>query len=141
MKRSMLDQLVLERRLDANAAALAAFLETHPSVATVHYPALASHPQHELAKSQMSGFGGVLSFELRGGFESAERFVSGLRLVTRAASLGGYESLVVHPAAMWAHSMTEEELRSAGIAPGLIRFSTGLEESSDLIADFEQALG
>jgi methionine-gamma-lyase len=109
-------------------------------VARVHYPALTSHPQRELAASQMSGFGGVFSFELNEGYEAAERFVSKLRLAKRAASLGGYESLVVHPAAMWAHSMTEDDLRAAGIAPGLIRFSTGLENAADLIADFEQAL-
>lgn len=127
-------------RQNRNAMAIAQFLERNPRVERVFYPGLPSHPQHQLANDQMSGFGGVLSFELCGDFESAERFVSALRLPRRAVSLGGYESLIVHPAAMWAHSMSESDLLAAGIRPSLLRFSIGIEDEADLIADLDQAL-
>jgi methionine-gamma-lyase len=127
-------------RHNATALAVARFLEWHPAVERVNYPGLESHPQHELARRQMSGFGGMLSFEVRGGAAAAERCIAGMTLAARAGSLGGVESLVVHPAAMWAHSMSEERLREAGIQPGLVRFSVGLEGERDLIADLERAL-
>jgi methionine-gamma-lyase len=106
----------------------------------VHYPGLKSHPQHALACEQMTGFGGMLSFEVEGGYEHANAVMNRLRLARIAASLGGVESLVVHPAANFAHYLNNEESESAGIAPGLIRVSVGLEGIADLIDDFEQAL-
>jgi cystathionine beta-lyase/cystathionine gamma-synthase len=88
----------------------------------------------------MSGFGGVVGFELAGGFEAAERFAASVRVARRAASLGGVESLVVHPAAMWAHSLSAEQREAAGISSGLIRFSVGLEAEHDLVRDVDRAL-
>jgi methionine-gamma-lyase len=128
-------------RHNRSAAAIAAFLEGHPAVSRVHYAGLESHPQHDVARRQMSGFGGVVSFELGGGFEAAERAIAAMRLPRRAASLGGVESLVVHPAAMWAGSLDAEQLAASGIEAGLIRLSVGLEDERDLIADLERALG
>ena len=127
-------------RHNSNALALARFLESHPKVERVYYPGLESHPQHELARSQMSGFTGVLSAELRGGFEAADRFIASLRLATNAASLGGQETLIVHPAAMWRGYMTAEQLRARGLSDSLVRISVGLEDERDLIEDFGRAL-
>jgi cystathionine beta-lyase/cystathionine gamma-synthase len=127
-------------RHNANALALARFLEGHARVERVYYPGLASHPQHELARSQMSGFTGMLGAELRGGFETAERLISRLRLATNAASLGGHETLVVHPAAMWSGYMTAEQLRAKGLSDSLVRISVGIEDEQDLIQDFARAL-
>jgi methionine-gamma-lyase len=127
-------------RHNTNATAVARTLEGHPAVARVNYPALDSHPQHELAKSQMTGFGGLLSFELKGGEMAVERFISALALPVRAGSLGGVESLVTSPAAMWAHTYTDEQLREAGISRGLVRLAVGLEAERDLVADVERAL-
>ena len=127
-------------RHNANALALARFLEGHPRVERVYYPGLASHPQHELARRQMRGFTGMLSFELRGSYEEAERVIASLRLATYAASLGGYETLVVHPAAMWGLQLSAEQKDEMGVSPGLIRVSAGLEDEADLLADFRQAL-
>jgi cystathionine beta-lyase/cystathionine gamma-synthase len=101
---------------------------------------LPSHPQHELARRQMSGFGGVLSFEVRGGQEAAERCLGRLRLASRATSLGAVETLVVDPATNFLAYMTLDEAAQAGITPGLLRVSVGLEGRYDLIADFDQAL-
>jgi methionine-gamma-lyase len=128
-------------RHNSNALALARFLEGHPRVERVHYPGLESHPQHGLARTQMSGFTGMLSAELRGGFEAAERLISSLRLATNAASLGGHETLIVHPAAMWRGYMTAEQLRSRGLSDALVRISVGIEDEPDLIQDFERSLG
>jgi methionine-gamma-lyase len=127
-------------RHNRNASAVARFLEEHPKVERVYYAGLASHPQYDVARRQMSGFGGVVSFEVAGGFEGAERFVSTSRVARRAASLGGVESLVVHPAAMWAHSLSAEQLEAAGIRPGLVRLSVGLEDERDLVRDLDRAL-
>ena len=127
-------------RHNSNALALARFLEGHPRVERVHYPGLESHPQHALARAQMSGFTGMLSAELRGGFEAAERLISRLRLATNAASLGGHETLIVHPAAMWRGYMTAEQLRARGLKDALVRISVGIEDEQDLIRDFEHAL-
>ena len=123
------------------AAAVAAFLDDHPAIARVHYAGLPSHPQHEVARRQMSGFGGVLGFECAGGFEAAERLIASVSLPHRAASLGGVHTLVVHPAAMWAGSFDAAELAASGIEPGLVRMSVGLEDERDLIADLGRALG
>ena len=127
------------RQHNENAQALAEFLENHRAVKKVSYPGLKSHPQHDLAKKQMSGFGGMLSFELDS-YEAADRFLSRVQLPSRAASLGGVETLAVHPASNFLHYMTLEEAARIGIAAGLIRISVGLEGKDDLIADFDQAL-
>ena len=127
-------------RHNQNALALATFLESHPSVARVYYPGLLSHPQHELARSQMDGFTGMLSVELKGGYRAADGLISGLRLATRAASLGGFETLVVHPASMWSLQLSPEVRAASGIHDGLVRISVGLEDEADLLADFAQAL-
>jgi cystathionine beta-lyase/cystathionine gamma-synthase len=109
-------------------------------VSAVHYPGLRSHPQHVLAVEQMSGFGGVLSFELRGGFAAATRFVERLELAVYAASLGGTETLDVHPASMWVQQLSREQRAAAGVVDGLVRVAVGLEDQRDIIADFETAL-
>lgn len=127
-------------RHNSNGMALARFLETHPKAARVYYPGLESHPQHELAKSQMTGFTGMLSVELRGGYSAADKLMSSLKLATRAASLGGFETLVVHPASMWSLQLSAEQRAATGINEGLVRISVGLEDEADLLRDFEQAL-
>lgn len=127
-------------RHNQNALALAQFLESHPKISRVNYPGLESHPQHQLARQQMSGFTGMLSFELDGGAEAAERFISKLNLPTYTGSLGGVETLIVRPAAMWSHQLTPEQRRSTGISESLFRLSVGLEDERDLIKDFRQAL-
>jgi methionine-gamma-lyase len=131
--------LRLERH-NQNAMALAQFLETHPKIEQVYYPGLASHPQHALAASQMQGFTGMLSVDVKGGYAGAEKMIASLKLATRAASLGGFETLVVHPAAMWSLQLTPEQQRATGISASLVRISVGLEDTADLLADFEQAL-
>ena len=126
---------------EANARALAAFLAKHPSVASVHYPGLPTHPQHELAKRQQRGFGGMLSFELKDGTpEAVDRLLLALRWFTLAESLGGVESLVAHPASMTHASMTPEARQLAGISDGLVRLSVGIEDEADLLEDLRQAL-
>ncbi|QQS45270.1 MAG: aminotransferase class I/II-fold pyridoxal phosphate-dependent enzyme [Acidobacteriota bacterium] len=127
-------------RHNHNGMALAAFLESHPKVSRVYYPGLESHPQHQLAGSQMSGFTGMLSVELSGGYGAADRLISSLKLATRAASLGGFETLVVHPASMWSLQLSPEVRQATGITDGLVRISVGLEDEPDLIRDFQQAL-
>ncbi|MFL6229508.1 MAG: trans-sulfuration enzyme family protein [Pyrinomonadaceae bacterium] len=127
-------------RHNQNALALARFLESHEKVERVNYPGLESHPQHTLARRQMSGFTGVLSVELRGGYEAAEKLITSLRLGKYAASLGGYETLLVHPAAMWAKALTAEQRRAMGVGDNLVRVSVGLEDERDLVRDFTQAL-
>jgi cystathionine beta-lyase/cystathionine gamma-synthase len=127
-------------RHNQNALALARFLEAHPNIERVYYPGLESHPQHELAKSQMDGFTGMLSVDVAGGYAGAEKMIASLKLAIRAASLGGFETLVVHPAAMWALQLTPEQQQASGISESLVRISVGLEDEKDLIADFAQAL-
>ncbi len=127
------------RQHNSNALAVARFLERHPVVKVVHYPGLESHPQHELARRQMSGFGGLLSFELQAG-ASPSAFLAALRLSDQAPSLGGVETLGLQPAALFAHYMDPEQAARAGIPAGMLRFSIGLEDEHDLLADFEQAL-
>ncbi len=127
-------------RHNRNGMALAKFLEKHPAVARVYYPGLESHPQYELAGSQMSGFTGMLSVELRGGYAAADGLISSLKLATRAASLGGFETLVVHPASMWSLQLSREQREATGINEGLVRISVGLEDEVDLLRDFDQAL-
>jgi cystathionine beta-lyase/cystathionine gamma-synthase len=127
-------------RHNQNALMLARFFETHPKIARVNYPGLESHPQHELAQEQMSGFTGVMSVELRGGYETAERFIASLKLGSYAASLGGFETLLVHPAAMWGDTLTEAQRSAMEVRENLVRISVGLEDERDLIDDFSQAL-
>jgi cystathionine beta-lyase/cystathionine gamma-synthase len=109
-------------------------------VARVHYPGLKSHPDHALARRQMRGFGGMMAFDLKGGLAAARRFCDRVRVFLLAASLGGVESLVVLPAFSSHYNMSEEELRAAGVTPGTVRVSVGLEDADDLIADLRQAL-
>lgn len=127
-------------RHNHNGQALARFLAAHPKIERVYYPGLETHPQHELARTQMSGFTGMLSVELRGGYSAAEGLISNLKLAVRAASLGGFESLIVHPAAMWGLQLTPEQRRETGISESLVRISAGLEDESDLLRDFAEAL-
>ncbi|MCU1654361.1 MAG: methionine gamma-lyase [Pseudonocardia sp.] len=122
-------------RHNANGQALAEALNNHPAVARVHYPGLASHPHHTVAASQMSGFGGVLGIELAGGFDAAEAFLSQLHYPRRSASLGGVESLAVHPAAMWRGMLSEDQITASGVPAGLVRLAAGTEDTADLVAD------
>ncbi|MDQ7839699.1 MAG: aminotransferase class I/II-fold pyridoxal phosphate-dependent enzyme [bacterium] len=127
-------------RHNHNAAHLAEFLAGHPRVERVHYPGLSSHPDYVVAARQMRGFGGMLSFEARGGFEAGVRTVEGLRVASLAVSLGGHETLVTHPASTSSVGIPREDRERSGITDGLIRVSVGLEDVEDLIADFDQAL-
>ena len=124
----------------ATAMAVAEYLSRHPKIARVHYPGLASHPDHRLARGQMRGFGGMLAFDLKGGLNAARRFCDRVRVFLLAASLGGVESLVVLPIYTSHYKMSPTELRSAGIVPGTVRVSIGLEDPKDLIEDLRQAL-
>jgi cystathionine gamma-lyase len=128
------------REHDHNARQVAAFLIDHPRVARVFYPGLPNHPQRELARRQMSGFGGMISFEVTGGLEPARRVVERTQLFTLAESLGGVESLIELPAAMTHASIPAETRRAHGVADGLVRISVGIEDAADLISDLDQAL-
>ena len=123
-----------------NAGKIAEFLANHPAVEKVNYPGLKNHVGHEIAARQMKDFGGMLSFEVKGGKVAGMKLVNALQLITVAVSLGDAESLIEHPASMTHSTYSEEELKEAGIAPGLIRLSAGLENAEDLIADLEQAM-
>jgi len=125
-----------------NAMAVAKFLARHPKVARVHYPGLASHPDHKLSARQMDGgFGGMLAFDMKGGIAAARRVCDRVRVFLLAASLGGVESLVVLPIYTSHYKMSSAELAAAGVSPGTIRVSVGLEDAKDLIEDLRQALG
>jgi methionine-gamma-lyase len=128
------------RQHNANAQALAEFLEDRREVTRVHYPGLPSFPQHALARKQMDGFGGMLSFDLKGGYEAGVRFVEAVKVAALAVSLGGVETLVEHPASMTHGPLTPRERKRAGIGEGLVRVSVGLENVEDLKEDFEGAL-
>ena len=128
-------------RQQQNAAAVAAFLQAHRAVSAVHYPGLASHPGHEIARSQQSGFGAMLSFDLAGGTEAVRKVVEAVQVFSLAESLGGVESLIAHPATMTHAAMSPEARAIAGIGDGLLRLSVGLESEADLLADLDQALG
>lgn len=125
---------------ERNARIVAEFLDGHPKVTRVFYPGLESHPQHELAKCQQRGFGGMVSFELAGGQAEVERVLRGTRIFALAESLGGVESLIEHPATMSHASMTSEHRLAAGITDSVIRLSVGIEDPDDLVADLRQAL-
>lgn len=122
-----------------NGMAIARFLAGHPKVKSVHYPGLPSHPQYELARKQMSGFGGMLAFET-GSLENAKNLLKAVRLCALAESLGGVETLISHPASMTHASVPPEDRRRIGITDGLVRISVGIEDVEDLIADLDQAL-
>lgn len=130
-------------RVDAHckgAEQVATFLEGHPLVHNVYYPGLQSHPQHDLAKEQMDGMGGIVSFEISGGVRQGKAFIDALELAMISFSLGDPETLVQHPASMTHSSIPEEELADFGLSTGLIRLSIGLEDPEDIIADLKQGL-
>ncbi|TAM90864.1 MAG: aminotransferase class I/II-fold pyridoxal phosphate-dependent enzyme [Candidimonas sp.] len=127
-------------RINDNALALARWLEGQPRIERVFYPGLESHPQYNLARRQMTGFGAVIAFSIRGGYADTSRFVAALKLATHAVSLGGVDTLIVHTAAMWSGTMTEAQMAAAGIEPNFVRMSVGIEHLDDLTADLAQAL-
>lgn len=122
------------------AQALAEFLEQHPAVSRVYFPGLKSHPQHDLAKKQMTGFGGMLSFDVKGGRPQAEKVMMNAKLFSMAESLGGVESLIEYPETMSHASISQESRRAAGISENTLRVSVGIEHPDDLIADMKQVL-
>ena len=124
----------------SNAHKIAEFLEGHSKVLTVTYPGLRTHQQHQLARKQMSGFGGMISFHLRGNFESCKRLFKQLKIFTVAESLGGVESLIEHPASMTHGSVPKEERDRVGVTDSLIRLSVGIEDAEDLVSDLSTAL-
>ena len=128
------------RQQCATAMDVAKYLSKHPKVARVHYPGLKSHPDHALAKRQMSDFGAMMAFDLKGGLSAARRFCDHTHLFLMAASLGGVESLCVLPIYTSHYKMSKQELAAAGVEPGTVRISVGLEDSADLIEDLRQAL-
>jgi cystathionine beta-lyase/cystathionine gamma-synthase len=128
-------------RHNANARAVAEFLEKHPAVARVFYPGLSSHPDHEIARQQMTGFGGMVCVDLKGGQAAAYRAFDRLEIIQRAASLGGVESLCSLPMLTSQYGLTDDELDKAGVTKGMMRLSVGLEDPEDIVADLEQALG
>jgi cystathionine gamma-synthase len=124
-----------------NGMAVARYLEQHPRIRRVYYPGLESHPHHDIARRQMSGFGGVVSFEVDGDITTASRFIDHLQIPYIGPSLGGVESLIEQPAIMSFYEMSPEERLTIGIKDELVRFSVGIENPDDLIADLDQALG
>jgi len=128
-------------RQNDSAQRLAEFLAAHPKVERVHYPGLSSHPAHAVARRQMRGYSGMLSFEVRGGYEAGVRAFEALAVAKRATSLGGTTTLASHPASLSSVHMPREVREAAGITDGLIRVSVGIEDVEDLLEDFGQALG
>jgi len=127
-------------RHNATALALARWLESQPQVSRVFYPGLDSHPDHAVAKRQMKGFGGMVCFEVRGGQAGAYAFFDKVKLIRRAASLGGTESLCSLPILTSQYGLSDEQLADAGVTRGMVRLSVGLENADDLIEDLAQAL-
>jgi methionine-gamma-lyase len=127
-------------RHNATGAVVADHLSRRPEIAVVNYPGLHAHPSHAIAARQMDGFGGVLSFELHGGFDAAVRTIERLELFQLSASVGSVESLAVHPASMWRAVLTDDQLVAAGLQPGLVRLACGQEDPADLIDDLDRAL-
>jgi cystathionine beta-lyase/cystathionine gamma-synthase len=130
--------LRMERHCQSGMA-VAKHLLAHPEVAKVHYPGLPTHAGHEIAKTQMCGFGGMISLELKGDIERAKRMISSCKIFSLAESLGGVESLISHPASMTHGSIPREERLKAGLSDGLVRLSVGVEDVADLTADLDQA--
>lgn len=131
--------LRMERHAE-NAIQLARWLESHPKVGKVNYPGLVNHPQHEVARKQMSGWGGMLSFELKGGIKAGRTLMNSLKLCSLAVSLGSVDTLVEHPASM-THAVMPKDMRERlGISDGLVRVSVGIEDAEDILEDFEQGM-
>jgi cystathionine beta-lyase/cystathionine gamma-synthase len=127
-------------RQNENAMRIAEFLDNHPKVEAVHYPGLPSHPDHEIAKRQMAGFGGVLSFEVRADFDQTNRFMDHLKMIKLATSLGGVTSLANQPITNTHAALSPENRAKAGVSENLVRLSVGVENDELLIQDLEQAL-
>ncbi len=123
-----------------SAMKVADFLEGHPKVSWVRYPGLASHPQHEVAKKQMSGFSGMLSFGIKGGIEAGRRLMDGVELCSLAVSLGAVDTLIQHPASMTHADVPPEVRQKTGITDDLVRLSVGIEDPDDIISDLDQVL-
>jgi cystathionine beta-lyase/cystathionine gamma-synthase len=138
--RGMKTMAIRVRQQNASAMVLAEFLSTHRKVESVHYPGLRSHPQYQLAKKQMKGFGGMLSFVVKGTSKDAGKFTESLKVATLAASLGGVETLVSQPFNMTHTQMSAKERAETGLPETLVRVSVGIEDTEDLVADFKQAL-
>ena len=141
IERSLKTLEIRVERQTQNALRIAQFLEAHPGVIRVNYPGLPAHPQYELAKKQMKGFGAMLSFEVAGGGEAADALTDRLQIIIPALSLGGVESLISSPRKTSHLKMNAEERRDAGISDGLLRLSVGIEAAEDLMADLDQAIG
>jgi methionine-gamma-lyase len=127
-------------RAQENAMQIARWLVNQPEIATVRYIGLESHPQHEIAKRQMKGYGAMIAFELKGGFEAGRRLMDSVKIATLAVSLGGVETLIEHPASMTHAGMSPADRIAAGFSDGLVRYAVGIEDVEDLIADLRQAL-
>jgi cystathionine beta-lyase/cystathionine gamma-synthase len=125
---------------NANALRVAECLTTHPAIERVYYPGLPSHPDHAIAKKQMSGFGGVVTIDVKGGREAAFRAFDRLKIIKRAASLGGVESICSLPILTSQFGLSDDALAKAGVTKGMIRISVGLEDAGDLVDDLNQAL-
>ncbi len=123
-----------------NALSLARALQDHPQISRVKYPYLESHPQHAVAKKQMSNGGGIVTFELKGGVESGRKFLDALQMLSMTNNLGDSRSIASHPASTTHSKLSEAERQEVGITPGLIRISVGLEHIDDILADIRQAL-
>ena len=123
----------------ANAMAVATLLENHPKVKQVNYPGLDSNPYHKMIKGQMKGCSSLLSFELKGNYKDATKFIDSLRVITHATHLGTCRSIVTHPASTTHSALGEKEMKKAGISPSMIRFSIGIEDEKDLLDDLAQA--
>ncbi len=128
------------QRHAASAQRVAEYLESHPKVARVTYPGLPSHPQYEIAKAQMSGFSGIISFELKGGLPAGKTVMNNVKLCSLAESLGAVETMITHPATMTHADVPAQERQARGLADGLVRLSVGIEDVDDILADLEQAL-
>jgi cystathionine beta-lyase/cystathionine gamma-synthase len=140
LARGMKTMAIRVAQHNANALAVAQFLEGHPNIARAYHPGLASHPDHAIAKRQMSGFGGMVTIDVKGGKDAAFRTFDRLKVIKRAASLGGVESICSLPILTSQYGLTDEELVKAGVSKGMIRISIGLEDVQDLIDDLDQAL-
>ncbi|NLE62656.1 MAG: methionine gamma-lyase, partial [Bacteroidales bacterium] len=127
-------------RAQENAMKVAEFLAKHPKISWIKYPGLKTHPQYELAKKQMKGFGSMMSFGLKGGFEAGEKLMNNVHLCLLAVSLGGVETLIQHPASMTHAAISKENKLAAGITDDLVRFSVGIEDVEDIIADLKNGL-
>lgn len=127
-------------RAQENAMKVAEFLQNHPKISWIKYPGLKSHPQYELAKKQMKGFGSMMSFGLKGGFEAGEKLMNNVHLALLAVSLGGVETLIQHPASMTHAALSKEDKLAAGITDDLVRFSVGIEDVEDIIEDLKNGL-